>query len=270
MLKMLQLQLKSLVVLKLPKKFIFFIKLSFLCATIHILLLLLLFLAQHNEKLFLDTRRTTDAPILFVPLLKTAIIHEQKNSGIPMIVSSAVQEKKSIPAVVPIKKQMEQKKIDQKPHVKKPVPKKVVAKKTAVKKPAPKPVIQKKKDPVAKQHNKPIVQEPKKEAPKKADETIITKDHTPTQEIIVGRHDLELLTLSNELKDKIIKIWKRPANIPLQAVCQARITVQNDGTRVVVIEQSSGALALDVSVRNFLLQYDFPHSMIGKELSIIF
>ena len=72
------------------------------------------------------------------------------------------------------------------------------------------------------------------------------------------------------IKQEMLKFWKRPATIPTQSTCHARIRLNKNGTKEVVIEKPSQALALNISVRNFLLAYDFPQHAFGKDIVIIF
>lgn len=270
---MLQLQLKDLVALRLPKKTVFFIKLSFLCTGVHAFLLLVLFLLQRNETLFLDTRHTSNASILFVPLLKTANQTGQQSLQTKNLVEKNSTEKKSI--IVPAKKTVPQKKEPVKNTVLKKTnpPPKITPKKSIPEKKVslPKKVPPKPVPPVQKKEQKKVEvknPEPLKQFPQAS--SAIQEEQSKQDAVIVGRDDMELLTISTVLKQEILKIWKRPTNVPIHAACHARVLLQKDGTRLVTIEQSSHAIALDISVRNFLLQYNFPDTMIGKELSIIF
>ena len=88
--------------------------------------------------------------------------------------------------------------------------------------------------------------------------------------VIVGNEERELFVMQDNLKKDIVKKWKRPTNIPDNAVCQFRVIVHKDRKREVAMEKSSNAIALDISARNFLLTYDFPEQWVEKELSIIF
>jgi outer membrane biosynthesis protein TonB len=105
---MLLLQLKDLVVLKLPKKTIFLIKLSLFCAGVHSLALLLFFLFPDTQKtIFLDTLNVHDAKVIFVPLLKTGI-EQQKTSSVLTAEKTTITPKKNEQAAivdVPAKKE---------------------------------------------------------------------------------------------------------------------------------------------------------------------
>jgi hypothetical protein len=106
---MLLLQLKDLVVLKLPKKTIFLIKLSLFCAGVHSLALLLFFLFPDTQKtIFLDTLNVHDAKVIFVPLLKTGI-EQQKTSSVLTAEKTTITPKKNEQAAivdVPAKKEI--------------------------------------------------------------------------------------------------------------------------------------------------------------------
>jgi hypothetical protein len=272
---MLQLQLKNLAVPKLPKKAIFFIKLSFFCTSVHVFALLLFFLIPYCKKsLFLDTRQTTHASIVFVPLLKTISsqgqvtllnnsINQQKES-LHSVIAKPVQKKEVVKK--PIKKMVPKKTVIQK----KPVPKKIIELKKLIQKkpvkkiiPVPKKVEQKKeeikKEPIPKKKPEVVPE-------KKVEQTTLKENNVQ----LIGQDDMELLMLSNELKQAISKIWKRPTNISTNAVCEVRVILSSNGIKEVIIEKPSYALALDISVRNFLLRYDFPKHMFGKELTILF
>jgi hypothetical protein len=277
---MLQLQLKNRLVLKLPKKTIFFIKLSFFCAVAHLFALIFFFLVPDLKKtLFLDMVHTNNASIVFVPFLKTAFEQQGKSDQkkmmiVPSAFKQPLQQKKEVVKKMPIKKAVQQ------PLLKKQIPikKNVVSKKAQPIKKIIKPILKK---PELKKQNEvnPKKQELIPEQPKKVetvkpipvpDPVAETKAVPENNVQLVGRDDMELIMLSTILKQDIIKVWKRPANIPPEALCQVRVILDKEGSREVIIEKASQALALDISVRNFLLQYDFPQQVYGKELSIIF
>ncbi len=260
---MLQLQLKSLLVPKLSKKTVFFIKLFFFCTAVHASLMLLFFAFSNNRKnIFITLADTSSMPVVFVPLIKTTA---QPKQSVPM--SKKVQP-------VSVQKPIAVKKVEQK----KIIPPKLVKEAPSVKKPST--VVTKK---TVKQEKKPLVPvppkkeiQPKKVAPvevKPLEKAVPTPPivANPMQEVLVlGRDDKELYELSADLKKDIVKVWKRPAGIPLGVECQALIKFLPDGTREVIIEKSSMALALDSSVRNFLQLYEFPQEVKGKNISIVF
>lgn len=284
---MLLLQLKDRAALKLPKKAIFLIKLSFFCFSLHALALVLFFLFPDSRKtIFLDMVNNNNATLIFVPLLKTNAQPQKSNH----IDSTHSQQEKST---------AQKKQIISAP-AKKIEPKKEQSKKLVVKKPQPikkdsqKKVMQDKKIPSA-QKSEPKKVEPEKKIIKNEENKIIKQKEQPekiepeknrsivTQEPsskqkavpaevtqLVGRDDMDLINLSNVLKQDILKKWKRPANIPTKLVCEARVKINKDGSKDVIIEKASSALALDMSARNFLLNYDFPQEAYGKEVAILF
>ena len=294
---MLQLQLKKLVVPKLPKKVIFLLKLSFFCATVHMLAMVLFFLLpDYKQTVFLDMTHNNNAPLVFVPLLKTAVFEQQKN------ISSNVQSQKtslqkksavqssSVKNVLQPLKNIKEIPIKKTLPVKAPVTKKIALNKKTTsisKKPEPVKLVQKPKTiakplPLQKKQEviKPTVAQIKQEELKKIElknssaaipESLVSTTSQDPTFMMVGREDKDLILLSTVLKQDIVKCWKRPANIPEQAACHVRVIINKDGTtRDVIIEKTSNAMALDISARNFLLSYDFPKQAFGKELSIIF
>lgn len=258
---MLPLQLKSLLH-KLPKKNIFFAKLLLFSLCFHgIFLILLLLIQSFSSKEIIRLSEISDgATIVLVPLMKTI-----------SPVANQAQPKKEVLKKEPIAKKkpiVQSQKVMPKKGIEKPQPKKnkittkpiiQEQKKTVPKKVIPEKIIPEKKEPIKKQVTP---KEPEKKEPQK------NSTSSALQE--VGRHDLELIVLCNEIKEGIAKNWKRPANIATMQECRVKVCVHNESLRDVTIMQSSNALALDIMVKNFVLQYPFPKAMWDKEIELIF
>ena len=94
--------------------------------------------------------------------------------------------------------------------------------------------------------------------------------HYIDKKIEIGREDNELINLCNYIKQDIAKHWKRPTNIPISAECHVMVYIDHQGHCAVDITQSSHALALDISAKNFIMHYAFPKELWNKELELIF
>lgn len=273
---MLQLQLKNLVVLKRSKKSSFFFIVSLFSFFAHIVAMIFACIVVRSDRAITIDTKVQDAPILFVPFLKE--VKQIKGSTVPAASTKNNEVlKKEPPKVVqpkklPIKKE-EPKKIVQNKAASKPktsvqpAKKNPVAKKVESKKIVPqqeKKIVEKKVQPLIKE--KPQL----KEVSKPVETTSVNNQAAQQEAVLVGMQDREIFILQDLLKKDIVAKWKRPTNIPEDALCQYRVKVYKNGTKEVILEKSSHALALDMSARNFLIQYDFPEHWADKDVSIIF
>jgi hypothetical protein len=86
----------------------------------------------------------------------------------------------------------------------------------------------------------------------------------------VGHYDLALISLCNEIKMSIAKTWRRPTNIPSTEQCHVKVCVRSETERTVTMVKSSRALALDIMVKNFVMQYPFPRALWNTDIELIF
>lgn len=254
----------------LPKKTIFLGKLSGICIIIHGVFLIFFFLINQVKKVvYLDTVHT-NAPVVFVPLLKTAglltgqsaptVLPTKKNT-----IKKNVVKKTSILEPKPVKPAVKKAVPNKEPVTKKTVM--VPEKKKEVKAPEPK----KKEPPIKKEIKKaaqPVAEVKKIDPVSVAIESKLPEQKTALQ--LVGRDDLELMALSNQVKESLLQQWKRPTNIPFDSCCQVRVIIDKKGGKEMIVEKSSHALMLDIAVRNFLTQYEFPEQAWDKEFVINF
>lgn len=215
---------------------------------------------DHQHALRINTLHNSNVVVTFLPLLKTGIVPKPARISVPQSVEKKVpQVAQEIPPKPP-----------------KPLPQKKVVPSRVSPKPVVKPAVQKKPVPQKKvvkpEPEKKVITPPavKPEEVKKVEKKITEPVTNTVQPVIVGREDKELMDLSDTLKQTIMKSWKRPSNIPTTLVCEVCVILNKDGTRDVTIKKPSHALALDMSARNFLLEYEFPPHAFGKELTILF
>ncbi len=223
-------------------------------------------LTHVKKAIFLDTLHE-NAPVVFVPLLKTSGLLTEQKSPI-----SIPGKNEPLKKAMPIKKN-----ISSSAKLIKPLDKKAVVKKEPVVKKTTMPIEKKKeiKTPEIKKKEPDIkkaavaVPETKKAntIPVTAENKVPDKKQTLQ---LVGRDDLEIMALSNQVKETILSQWKRPTNIPLESVCQVRVIIDKNGSKEIIIEKSSQALMLDIAVRNFLTHYEFPNQAWDKEFVINF
>lgn len=267
---MLQLQLKNLVAPKLSKKVTFFLKLSLCCCFVHVGVLAFLFLLVQSKVSVIINTHNNDASVLFVPFLKTAPAQKKVVQTSLLKKEVGAQQEATL---IPVKKNnsvQPSKKSSQ-----------TIIKNKIVEQPVKKNIPEKKMQPQA-QEKKRIVKKIEKVIPQKISApktinkeaaTMVTQDQAQKsvqEPVIVGNEERELFVMQDTLKKDIVKKWKRPANIPNTALAEFRVVVHKNGSRDVIMEKSSQAMALDISARNFLLSYDFPELWCEKELSIIF
>lgn len=229
------LQLKQLV----PKRTEFFLKLVLLSMSVHILLLLFCFISFKRQHRLVINAHLTEAPVTIMPFVKH--------------VGST-----SVTATLPKKKETE------KPSTVFKEVKKVEPKKTEQSTEAPKKDEAKKQEP--KKQEEKQVESPKKEQPTKVEPP---KPTTAEQPIQVGRYDFDELQLATELKSAIEQAWQRPAGYDESVHYRVTLQVGKDGNVIIVQEESSQALALDTIARNFVLAFEFPKKVWGRELEVI-
>ncbi len=268
---MLQLQLKSLL-LKLPKKNIFFAKLLLFSFLVHGILFMLLISIQSffsHESIRLS-EISDGSTVIVLPLIKN-VLPQNKQPVKKIIVPQQKQipEKKVVP--LPSKKIVQKKSTQAQslPKTNKIIPKQL---------PKMQPKSGEKKSPLQKKQREKK-NEILKEVPKKIESPPeIKKEMIIPQPIVnpssalqeVGRHDLELIALCNEIKEGIAKKWKRPTNISSLIECHVKVCVHSESNRDVTITQSSQALALDIMVKNFVSTYPFPKAIWHKDIELIF
>ena len=92
------------------------------------------------------------------------------------------------------------------------------------------------------------------------------------QPIYIGRDEKGEYELVNALLQDIKSVWKPPVGFVWNTPCVARVSVDGGGVvREVVIEQSSGIVVVDISVRRALEQVTFNSSLVyGKKLILSF
>ncbi len=262
---MLQLQLRSLLP-RLPKKNIFFVKLVLFSFLIHCIFFMLLLMTQSffSSDVIRLSEISDGSMVILMPLMKTISPAVQQPTVVKKIASlpskKLVQKKTvQLPVMpkktIPVKKNSTQNKSKILPKM----PEKLVPKKTI-------PKIIPKKELMVKKNEKLNEAVVKKDEIKKVEPVI--NSSSAIQE--VGRYDLELIALCNEIKEGIAKAWKRPANISALTECHVKVCVHSETNRDVAIVQSSQALALDIMVKNFVLSYPFPKTIWHKDIELIF
>lgn len=271
---MLQLQLRSLLP-KLPKKNIFFAKLLLFSFLIHCIFFIVLLMTQSyfSRELIRLSEISDGSMVILMPLIKTISSEVKQPTSIKKTVTpkkEMVVGKKRIP--LPAKNKV------QKKSVQSPLPSKKTILPKVQEKPLPKKLIPEKKQSIKKSEKAKEVVVKKDEikkivpVPEAIKEVIIPEPKANSSSAIqeVGRYDLELIALCNEIKEGIAQAWKRPANISSLLECRVKVCVHSDRDREVTITQSSQALALDIMVKNFVLEYPFPKAIWHKEIELIF
>lgn len=85
----------------------------------------------------------------------------------------------------------------------------------------------------------------------------------------VGRQDLEMIHMQEQIQVEVAKYWKPPIGIAKDAVCEVSVSVDTQGQAGNIrIVKSSGSFANDVCARAALLQVSYPKEIWGKEFTI--
>ena len=269
----------------LPNRIRFLAKLILLSALVHVLIVLVACCVHERaQRLVLSGVASDQAPIVMMPFIK----------HVPQQTATPVQPATSLPATIerdkPRQSQTVLKKIDP---VKKP-PKKVAPdqqKKLVEPARATKPINEQhkvasdvaKKAQAEQQQSVPDVAQPVLQptpepehiaarASLSATTTIADINAPPkpvTESLVVGLHDMELLNEAREVKAMLERDWIRPSGVSEYAIYKAVICVDRQGALDLIDEQGSGVLLLDLQARNFILSYQFPQAIWGREIEII-
>ena len=238
---MLPLQLNK---LGLHKKITIITKLIILSFFFHcIILVMFFFLSMRRHRLNINNIDLDNADIVLMPLTKH--INKQTKE-----VPKAITQKRE--QITTIKQQKTEKKSPQTSLVKKAPKKQQIPKK--------KNEDQKKTQP---KKNKVS----KKTTPSK--KTATSSNRTQPQPTVVGRHDLDLLQQAQRVKEAIRASWSRPTGLSKNCEYHAIIRVNSVGRAEMIRETPSGALALDMSARNFIVQFSFPKQLAQYEIEIV-
>lgn len=149
---------------------------------------------------------------------------------------------------------------------KKTPPKKpaIIKKKPAVKKIEPKKKVEPlKKQPPVKQKpvQKKIEQKPKE----------VTKPPEKDEAILIGKDDLKLLNITDEILNNIKDLWNPPAGINPENPCKILVVVDKKGqTQDFSVIESSGVLAYDMAAQIAVSEAEFPKRVWDHEFTLNF
>lgn len=282
-------------------------RLFFISCWLHILFLLMLFVAYHGSSVDYHIKigastHNPHATVIFVPLAKSikpsknvgrSVSSVAKRSTAPVTKKAATvvpaKPKKVVPVlkkevVAPIKK-VEKKaapKAVEKKVVSKPAEKKDI-KKAEVKKPeiATQEKKEKKVEEIVKKESKV---EPKIEPNV---EQIIESNLVPEQPIsaqvsteaevvendivYIGQAERDALYMERLIRQEVESKWRPPVGLSKNLVCDIEIEVDWNGkANQIKIIKPSGVLVYDISVRSAIKSIDFPRIMCGKKICMNF
>lgn len=247
---MLPLQLNK---LGLHKKITVITKLIIVSFVIHcIIAAMFFFISMKRHRLVINNIDLDNADIVLMPFTK----HINKKTKVMPQKITQKQEQKTTINEKPVKQQSMQTSLVKKVPAKKQMSSK--KQQTAKKKNDSK----KKMAPAQK-----VMQSNNAKKPSRKTEAASNK--TQSKSTAVGRHDLDLLQQAQAVKQAIYSSWSRPTGLSKACEYRAVIHVDSNGHATLIKEVPSGALALDMSARNFLVQFSFPKQLAHYEIEII-
>lgn len=87
----------------------------------------------------------------------------------------------------------------------------------------------------------------------------------------VGREDLAILEMYEQLQREVVRCWRPPVGLGAQLACTIAVKIDWQGqVEASMVAQSSGVLAYDISARSSITTMTFPRSTYGKEIILTF
>lgn len=243
-----------------------FLKIVYVCAGVHLLLLLVACFITHDDALHINLSVAPGARVVCVPSFmassSTAQMKKQKTAQ-----ARSAQRATSAPAKKVTKNSQknvrtEQKRTPVKTAIAALVP--VASRKKNQKNSSKKAIPQK------------IVETVHKEEiePEKITESEVpaVQSSEPSDEVIyVNKDTYQLLEIAQQLQEAISKQWSPPAGMISGLVCQVRVTVDAHGKATTLeVVAKSGVAVFDMAARKALLESDYPASVRGKTIVVDF
>lgn len=263
--------------LQIPRRYIFFSYLLACSAVVHALLLLFIFFVYHQTiqiaRISLHDHRLTDAPVIFLPLMKRMPASAPRGVRSSAKTSVRIETQKGGIALMPPQKKAS-------PHQRAPEKAQRLSKK---KKNEPEPSVpaepSARVEPIAKTepqvHSMPVEQQqPEENSANHPPEVPAGSDVVAAgviEPIYIGREEKEMLEVQQAIADDIKQVWKAPVGFIWEKPCKVRVSIDMKGSaREVVIEEPTGIPVVDISIANALESALFNSLVRGKEIILFF
>jgi hypothetical protein len=255
---------------KLPKRALFFFKLSGVSVLLHLIFLLILVCIQgFGQKplhFSFHTGSLSQTPVVFLPLYKR--VHKDQ------FVMSAVNKKTSSSMAAKKPAQSSHHKIvKQVSAPNKSVPAQKTTTIASSSKQTSKPTVRKSAEKVVGKQNQ-ITKSQKKIEQKKQGQSVTNSQEQSLPEqsqIFIGREELALLQMQAAIEQEISTIWKPPYGLSKDLTCEIMAIIGTDGKALkTTVQKSSGVLIYDVAARTALAKVSMPSWAHGKEICITF
>lgn len=275
----------------LPKPFQLWLKLCIFTASLHLIILFLLFFIYRgeNSEISFDVHKSllsSDTTVVFLPLYKSisnSLQNKRKSKSKSSSHVEPIQKPKAKPetkkskedakadkATMLVEQQQEKKRVKKqtkKELAKKKDQKKLETQKKEFKKEdAPKietaKIIEKEKAPVIEELEQKITSTAMQDVTEGADDVNVR---------YVGRDDLDALHMQEYISQELVNHWQPPIGVPKDRICELKVLIDWQGKVTDIrIQKPSGVLVYDMSARSAVLAMNFPKWLWGKEFTINF
>ena len=252
----------------LPRKHILFLQICCVSLIFHLFIivfsLIISLITTKPLNFIVHAQKLIDKPIYFMPLVKT-INQPIRRTGV------VGATKKVAPKKVALQKKNSR-----------PVLSKIQAPKKIVEKPID-PKIKKQAEELSKKFlekkklfenfdvSKIPAQEDYSSVKEQTDKIIEQPEKVEEDQLILGREDLASLKIYESIQEEVSQHWKPPVGLSKDLECKIKAVVDNGGKiKNISIEQASGVLAYDMSVRMAFMQVQMPKEVFGKEVILTF